>query len=142
MSDTNQNPGILIPPNGTCHERVRQAIQDIVRRLGTSSAPTYGSLTLNDLTESRLVKSDGDKKLASANIYDWVNGTTNQINTNDDGDGTMTLSAPQDIHAGATGFTITGLTINTVAELPIAVVQGKVIRLATDGELYLGKDES
>jgi len=139
MSDTNQNPGILIPPVGACHERVRQALQDIVRRLGTSSAPTYSTLVLEDLTANKLVKTNSDKALASADIYDFVDGTTNQINKADDGDGTMTLSAPQDIHAGATAFTVTGLVVNEVDSLPATVVVGKVVRLATDDRLYYGK---
>lgn len=141
MSDGNQNPGILIPTISDCHVRVRQALQDIVRRLGTSSTPTYSTLTLESLDASKLVQTDSDKALASADIYDFVAGTTNQINTDDDGDGTMALSTPQDIHAGATAFTITGLVLNTVASLPATVVVGKVVRLLADGELYLGKDD-
>lgn len=46
----NQNPGISIPPVGTCDTQVRQSIQDIVRHLGTSSDPTFDSMTLEDLT--------------------------------------------------------------------------------------------
>lgn len=135
---SNQNPGINLPAVGQCHERVRQALQDIVRRLGTSSTPTWGTMTLDNLTASKLVKTDGDKTLASADISDFADGTTNQININDDGDGTMTLSTPQDIHAGASP-TFLGVNFDTVASLPGTVVVGKVVRLAADDRLYYGK---
>jgi len=110
MSDGNQNPGILIPTVNDCKPRVRQALQDIIRRLGTSSTPTYSTLTLDELEVNKLVRTDSNKSLAPADINDFVDGTTNQINKTNDGDGTMTLSTPQDIHAGAS-ITFAGLTL-------------------------------
>jgi len=45
---------------------------------------------------------DSAKKMASvANLALWVAGTSNQIAVANDGDGTITLSTPQDIHTGA-----------------------------------------
>ena len=52
----NQNPGIHIPSPGACDPQVRQALQDIVRRLGTTSTPTFDELILEDLTLNTPVK--------------------------------------------------------------------------------------
>lgn len=66
------------------------------------------SLKINPLTVSRLVASDGSKVLASvANLSSWIAGTANQITVTDDGDGTATLSTPQDIHSGASPTFVT-----------------------------------
>lgn len=97
----NQNPGIRIPPVGDCTNSVRQAIQDIVRRLGSSSQPTYETIKLLGLTVSRLTATDSSGNLASTNVSDWLSGTNNQISVTNDNDGTATLSTPQDIHTGA-----------------------------------------
>jgi len=71
-------------------------------RLGSNSLPVFKGLTLIGLTPSRLVATDADKALASvADLTAWIAGTTNQVNVADDGDGTITLSTPQDIHTGA-----------------------------------------
>jgi len=67
-----------------------------------------------------------------------VTGTANQIAITNAA-GSITVSTPQDIHAGASAFTMTGLVFNTVPSLPGTVVAGKVIRLATDDRLYYGK---
>ena len=64
---------------------------------------TLVDLTVSSLSASRLVASDGADKLVSvAALSSWVAGTTNRVTVADDGDGTITLSAPQDIHASAT----------------------------------------
>lgn len=60
------------------------------------------SLTLTDLTATRLVQSDASKALISvADLTAWIAGTTNQFIVADDGDGTLTGSLPQDIHTEA-----------------------------------------
>ncbi|NIT61562.1 MAG: hypothetical protein GWN67_20480, partial [Phycisphaerae bacterium] len=70
--------------------------------LGASSKPTYAGLTLTGLTASSLVSTDSSKALASVtDLTTWIAGTTNRVTVADDGDGTITLSAPQDIHTGA-----------------------------------------
>ena len=86
----------------------------------TYDAPTdvltvTGGIILSALTASRLMASDGSKALVSvANLQSWIAGTSNQIITADDGDGSITLSLPQNIHTGASptfsGLTLTGLT--------------------------------
>jgi len=59
-------------------------------------------LTVSNLAANRLAATDGTKGLASvADLTDWVAGTANRVSVTDDGDGTITLSTPQDIHTGA-----------------------------------------
>lgn len=70
----------------------------------TSQAQTFTSGVIDSsLTASRLLASNGSKQLASvANLVDWIAGTENQITVTNDGDGTVTLSLPQNIHTAAT----------------------------------------
>jgi len=88
------NDSNKVPPTG-----------DVV---GTSDSQvlTSKSLTspiITNLTASRIVYSDGTKSLQSiANLASWVAGTSNQIIVTDDGDGTITLSGPQDLDVTAT----------------------------------------
>ncbi|HDZ37970.1 MAG TPA: hypothetical protein ENH62_06760 [Marinobacter sp.] len=111
-----QNIGILIPSPRVVHKDVRTAIQQIVQKLGASSSPTQVGLTLTGLAASRLVWTDASKTLASKDLVDLVAGTTNQIIVTDDADGSITLSAPQDIHTGASP-TFAGATITNAAVL-------------------------
>ena len=90
-----------------------------------SSNLTLNGLTLNDLSASRLVATDGSKVLGSANLSDWIAGTSNQIAIADDGDGTVTLSTPQDI-AAASSPTFAGLTLSGLTE-------GSVIFVGSSG---------
>ncbi len=80
---------------------VAHAIAKLDFALNSGSAPTFASLTLADLTASRLVATDASKVLASADLVSWIAGTANQVAVADDGDGTVTLSTPQDIHTSA-----------------------------------------
>ena len=88
---------------------------DLDQSVETDADVTFESLTLTDLTASRLTATDGSKLLVSvAALSAWVAGTVNQITITDDGDGTITISAPQDIHTGASpvfvGLALSGLT--------------------------------
>lgn len=81
--------------------------------LGPGSAPTFAGLSLTVLAAGQLVYANATKALTSvADLSAWVAGTTNQISVANDGDGTITVSTPQDIHTGATpefyGLTATG----------------------------------
>jgi hypothetical protein len=82
--------------------------------LGRTTAITFRNITLTDLTASRLVSSDASKMLVSTTAYNWITGTTNRVTVADDGDGTVTLTGPQDIHTAASptfvGVTLSGLT--------------------------------
>lgn len=75
--------------------------------LGTADSPSFTGVTLTGLTASRLMASNGSKALASvSDLTSWIAGTTNQITVTNDGDGSVTLSLPQNIHTSATpGFT-------------------------------------
>lgn len=70
----------------------------------TSQAQTFTSGVIDSsLTASRLLASNGSKQLASvANLADWIAGTANQVTVSNDGDGSVTLALPQNIHTAAT----------------------------------------
>ena len=80
----------------------------------TAATPTFVSALLSGLTASRLVATDGTKTIESvANLASFVAGTANRITVANDGDGTITISAPQDLHTGAsvTFANVTGSTL-------------------------------
>src|SRR3989344_4406540 len=61
-----------------------------------------GNLTNGAVTASRLISTNGSKVLSSvSSLTSWIAGTANQVTVTDDGDGSITLSLPQDIHTGA-----------------------------------------
>jgi len=49
-----------------------------------------------ELDSTRIVASN-EGSLQEVDLEDWIDGTTNQITVTDDGDGTVTLSTPQDL---------------------------------------------
>ena len=81
--------------------------------INTDSSPTFASMLISGLTASRLLASNGSKLLVSADLNSWITGTANRVTITDDGDGTVTLTLPQDIHSGASP-TFAGLTIGTL----------------------------
>lgn len=121
---------LITQPNVNDIVSIVRAISKLDAALNTDSTPTWGggtitgdlsvggsldltgTLTLSGLTASRLVATNADKELVSSDLDSWIAGTANQINVADDGDGTVTLSTPQDIHAGATP-TFDDLTLTT-----------------------------
>ena len=111
----------IIPvPYGKSFESIHDSFRKLNRVLGLDSSPTFaglsltgdlgitggltvsGTVTLNDLSASRLVATNGSDELVSSDLIGWVAGTANQISVADDADGSITLSTPQDIHTGAT----------------------------------------
>lgn len=86
----------FVTPKG-CDISVKKAIQQIGRKLGSRGYTTHAGLTLTDLTAIRLVATDTNKALVSSDIVNWITGTNNQLTVTDDGDGTITLSTPQDL---------------------------------------------
>jgi len=81
--------------------------------LGAGGNPSFGTILLQDATASRLISTDSNKKLSSVlDLTEWIAGTTNRVTVADDSDGTVTLSAPQDLHTGAS-FEVADLTLNT-----------------------------
>ena len=70
--------------------------------LGVDSSPTFEGLTLNSLVANRLISIDSGKAFESIeDLTAWILGTSNQVIVTDNGDGTLTLSCPQDIHTDA-----------------------------------------
>lgn len=83
--------------------------------IGTGSSPTFAGTTLSGLTATRLVASSAAKALSSvANLTSWIAGTANQVTVTDDGDGTITLSTPQDL-ATTSSPTFTTLSVGGAA---------------------------
>ena len=86
----------------------------VIQNDANLSNTTASHLTVSDLAASRLIASDANKALVSTDLSSWISGTTNQITVTDNGDGTITLSTPQDIHTSATptfsDLTLTSLT--------------------------------
>ncbi len=71
------------------------------------------------LTASRLVASDASKGLASvADLSAWVAGTANRVTVTNDGDGTITLSGPQDL-ATTSAPQFARLGVGTTADVAI-----------------------
>ena len=69
----------------------------------TDSSPEFVGATLSGATASRLLATDGLKAAASvADLTAWIAGTANRVTVANDGDGTVTISTPQDIHTEAT----------------------------------------
>ncbi len=98
-----------------------------IQGIRTADSPTFTGLNLSGLTASRLMATDGSKNLASvSNLASWVAGTSNQVSVSDDGDGSITLSTPQNIGTGSSptfaGLTITGL--SGVLKAATGVVSG------------------
>ena len=106
------------------------------RQLGPSGTPTYASLVLTGLTANRLLYNDSTNTIKSVNdLTNWIGGTTNQITVTDDGDGSVTLSTPQDIHITTT-MQLTGVYFGGVDSFPNASV-GTVVKRNDDNQLYL-----
>lgn len=79
----------------------------------SGTATVTDSLILTAATASRLLATGAGKQAASvSDLTSWIAGTANQITSTSDGDGTLTLSLPQNIHTGASptfaGGTFTG----------------------------------
>ncbi|MBE3139518.1 MAG: hypothetical protein IMZ53_02940 [Thermoplasmata archaeon] len=78
--------------------------------------------------------SDASKGLVSvSNLASWIAGTTNRVTVTDDGDGTVTLSGPQDIHTGASP-TFAGLTVGSLSGLVKATAG--VLSAVTDNSAH------
>lgn len=85
----------------------------VVGTFMVDSASTFkASSTIQHGTASRLLYLSASKVVDwVTNLGDFVAGTTNQITVTNDGDGTITLSTPQNIHTAATP-TFGSLTLN------------------------------
>jgi hypothetical protein len=72
------------------------------------------------------VATNAAHQLVSTSLNGWVTGTTNRVTVTDDGDGTITLTGPQDINTTATptfsGIVLTGF--SGVLKATAGVVSG------------------
>lgn len=94
------------------------------------------SIFVTDETASRLIALDGSNEIVSTNASAWVDGTTNQVIRTDDGDGTITLSTPQDIHTSATP-TFSTINLTTQASA-IKFGTTNMLVVYNSSDLYLG----
>lgn len=85
-------------------------------------------LTISALTNTRLLATDGSGDIGSTDLNSWVTGTANRVSIADDGDGTITVSGPQDIDSGATptfnGLELTSPVLWTGANRPTRYFYG------------------
>lgn len=99
----------LVTTPKNCDPSVKKAIQQLSKKLGHVNFYLFAA--------SRLIATDSNQKLVSvADLTAWIAGTANQIVVTDNGDGTVTLSLPQDIHTGASP-TFANITITTNATI-------------------------
>lgn len=84
-------------------KRLDLIINKIKMTLGRDADVTHASITLSDLLASRLVATDSGKIIESvSDLTTWIiQSSANQVVVTDNGDGTVTLSLPQDIHVDA-----------------------------------------
>jgi len=79
----------------------RIALQKFAAAFGKDKSPTFASFILSDLTASRLVQTDANKKLSSvSNLASWIAGTENEIDITNDSDGTITIDLSDTINLG------------------------------------------
>ena len=138
---------VPVPGSPRFERDTAMAIARLKASLGPTSSPTFDSpiisdltisdtLSLTGLTASRLVATDSDQILVSvSNLASWVAGTANRVTVTNDGDGTITLSGPQDLHTGATptfaGLTDSGLTASRLMSSDGSKVLTSVSNLTT-----------
>jgi len=93
-------------------KRLDLIVNKIKMKLGRDADVTHASITLSDLLASRLVATDSGKIIESvSDLTAWIiQSSANQVVVADNGDGTVTLSTPQDIHVDA-HMELAGLTI-------------------------------
>jgi hypothetical protein len=110
----------------------------------TANATWYGSHNFDSVTASRLASFGASKTLSSvANLTSWIAGTTNRIIVTDDGDGTVTLNTPQDIHTSA-DVAFSRLTVGTlgIEYTPGSDVNVNMLTVNVTGTPRLRWDES
>ena len=113
----------LLPEAKNCDISVKKNFRKISEKLGYTAIPDFKSITLTDLIASRLVATDSGKVFESvADLTAWIiQSSANQVVVTDNGDGTVTLSLPQDVHVDA-HMELAGLTIKDSSEATIFYV--------------------
>jgi hypothetical protein len=95
----------------------------------TTSVVTFAAVTGSNLTAARLMASDANKVMVSADLAAWVAGTANQITVTDDLDGSITLSLPQNIDTNA------DVEFDTLKLGDYAADAGKAYMVGTSGSI-------
>jgi len=110
-------------------KRLDLIINKIKMTLGRDADLETASITLSDLLASRLVATDAGKTLESiSDLTAWIiQSSANQVVVTDNGDGTVTLSLPQNIHVDATPE-FAGLTIRNGSD--------DIVFFVDDDEMY------
>ena len=119
----------LLPEAKNCDPSVKKNFRRISKELGYTATPSWVSIALTGLTASRLVATDSGKVFESiADLTAWIiQSSANQVVVVDNGDGTVTLSTPQNIHVDATPE-FAGLTIKDSGD--------NIIFYVDDDEMY------
>jgi len=100
---------LCVPPKNGDWTGIRKGFRQISRALEDYS--------FYNLTASRLLSTSATGKPTTiSDLTNWIGGTTNQITVTNDGDGTLTLSGPQDLHTGA-GPTFADLTLSSPSNI-------------------------
>lgn len=102
----------LLPEAKNCDPSVKKNFRRISKELGYTASPTFIGIALSGLTASRLLATDALKAFESvADLTSWIaQDSANRVVVTDDGDGTLTLSLPQDVHVDA-HMELAGLTV-------------------------------
>ena len=100
----------------------------------------FASLTVSDLTASRLVATDTNKKLVSvADFTAWVAGTALEVEITDNGDGTITVGLPDDVSITNDLSVLNDLSVTNDTTV------GNQLTVADDstlnGDVYIKKDK-
>ena len=80
--------------------------------VGLSDSPSFTGVNIKRTNSKQInMATDGSKNVTSvADLTSWIAGTANRVTVTSDGDGTLTLSAPQDM---ATTSAVTFGTVDT-----------------------------
>jgi hypothetical protein len=113
----------------TADDHTQYLLATGARTGASSSSQTFTTGVIDSsLTASRLMASDGSKKLASvADLTSWIAGTANRVTVTSDGDGTVTLSGPQDIHTGASPTFVRATLSQATGTAPLTVSSTTVV---------------
>ncbi len=135
----------MFDQNGTMNRVWQEFFRNLFVRTGGNEELSNTELAdiINhfNLDASRILATGGDKNFESvADLTAWINGTTDQITATDNGDGTLTLSTPQNIDTNAdvvfASLVLNGHSINrlfaikTITDLTYQV-------LKTDGTILI-----
>jgi hypothetical protein len=86
--------------------------------IATTSNPSFASVYCTNIAGNRLVQTGGASKVTDADLTEFFLGTANQVVTTDNGDGTISLSTPQDLATGSNvnfgNLTLGGLSANRI----------------------------